>query len=112
MTGPGNELFLNPERAAQGARDLTDAGSDFLSQQKSIGPQIQSLSSGPPWGADEIGAAFESKYRQIESQVLTGWEKLGTYLEDLGESASHAVQQSTATEEANDAIVQSAWRDR
>ena len=104
-----DHLFLDPERAGRAARDLTDAGADFLARERDAATRIQALSTARPWGADEAGAAFEARYRQIEAQLLGAAEGLGTHLEGLGETAARAVRRTTATDESNDALLQQTW---
>ena len=85
------QLNLDPQRAMAGARDLAAAGKQLKTLRQSDGAEIAAASAKPPWGNDDIGAAFEKTYRTLEQQTLTSWEKLGAYLEGLGYAAAQTV---------------------
>ncbi|GAA2635907.1 hypothetical protein [Paractinoplanes durhamensis] len=72
--------------AWQGARLLSAAGRELGAQRHDVG------AAGTPWGADEAGRAFERRYREVETQVLTAWEQLAAYVESLGDVAARAAQ--------------------
>ncbi|MDP9799515.1 hypothetical protein J2S43_008027 [Catenuloplanes nepalensis] len=105
-----SDLHLDSARAAQAAHDLTDAGADLRARSRSAATRIHDLSADPPWGTDEIGAAFESRYREIESRLLTAAENAGTQVEGLGESATLAVRRVTTTDETNDELIKNTWK--
>ncbi|GAB7040263.1 MULTISPECIES: hypothetical protein [Catenuloplanes] len=105
-----SDLELDAARAAQAARDLTDAGADLRARARAAATRVQGLSAAPPWGTDRIGAAFESRYREAESRLLAAAESAGTRVEALGESATRAVRRVTATDETNDELIQHTWK--
>jgi hypothetical protein len=92
---PDGELSLDPERAVDGARNLTASGKIMGTQRAGIGNQLQGMSAPPPWGNDEIGSAFERQYRGFETTVLDAWTKLAAHLETLGGLAAHTVELNT-----------------
>ncbi|MDR7279185.1 hypothetical protein [Catenuloplanes atrovinosus] len=104
-----SDVRVEVARAGRAAHDLADAGAELLGRARAAGTRIQALSAAPPWGADEIGAAFEARYRAVEARVLAATEDLGAQVEDLGVSATVAVRRVTATDDANDALIQGAW---
>jgi hypothetical protein len=95
----GDELWLDPQRAYQGAKDLAATGKNMKSQKDSLGGQIAAGSAKPPWGNDDIGAAFEQNYRKLETQFLEGWEKIAGYVEGLGYAAAQAVTDTMAADQ-------------
>ncbi|GAB7048288.1 hypothetical protein [Catenuloplanes indicus] len=105
-----SDLELDAARAAQAARDLTDAGADLRARARAAATRIQGLSTAPPWGTGRIGAAFESRYREIESRLLAAAERTGTQVEALGESATVAVRRVAATDETNEELIQKTWQ--
>ncbi|MEU8609416.1 hypothetical protein AB0C29_15580, partial [Actinoplanes sp. NPDC048791] len=63
-------------------------------------------------GADEIGQAFENNYRPIEQQVLLAWEKLGLYVEGLGDAVVDTVREATETDHHAAVQVERTYRTR
>lgn len=92
------DLSLDPDRVAAGGRDLASAGKRLTSERSGAGGEIAALSGQPPWGTDEIGQAFEKNYRPIEQQVLLAWQKLGLYVEGLGDAVVETVREVTETD--------------
>jgi hypothetical protein len=95
---PEPELWLDLDRVAGGGRDLAAAGKHLTRQRTGPGAEVAALSAAPPWGTDDIGQTFENNYRPIEQQVLQAWEKLGLYVEGLGDAVVEAVQEATQTD--------------
>ena len=62
--------------------------------------------------ADEIGSAFEKNYRPIEQQVLLAWEKLGAYVEGLGDAVVETVREATETDHHAAVQVERTYRTR
>lgn len=94
------QLQLDATRAMAGARDLMAAGKHFKGLRDSDGAEIAALSTKPPWGSDDIGAAFERTYRGLERQALDGWAKLAAYVEGLGAAAAQTVHNNQQTDAA------------
>ena len=97
----GQDLWLDPQSANYSGRDLASSGEAITAQRNSLGAAIQNASSRPPWGADDIGAAFEKNYRTFETSILDAWRNVGEYVEGLGTNVIEAVAQSVATDGAN-----------
>ncbi|MFI7545948.1 hypothetical protein [Actinoplanes sp. NPDC049599] len=107
-----DELWLDPDRVAGGGRDLAAAGKHLTSERFAAGTELASISGQRPWGADEIGSAFEKNYRPIEQQVLLAWEKLGAYVEGLGDAVSETVREATAADHQAAVQVERTYRKR
>jgi hypothetical protein len=107
-----DELWLDPDRVAGGGRDLASAGRHLTTQRFGAGAELVATSGGRPWGSDEIGQAFENNYRPIEQQVLLAWEKLGAYVEGLGDAVVQTVQEATETDHHAAVQVERTYRKR
>ncbi|OJF09391.1 hypothetical protein [Couchioplanes caeruleus] len=107
-----NELWLDPAQAAGGGRDLAAAGRHLGSQHAEAGSEVAEMSAARPWGTDDIGRAFERNYRPIEQQVLQAWERLGAYLEGLGDASVQAVRELRHTDEAASVRVEQSYGKR
>jgi len=105
-----DELYLDPTRAMAGARDLVSAGQHLKSLRDSEGAAIAAASAKPPWGSDDIGAAFEKTYRKLEQQTLTAWEKLAQYIQGLGYAAGQTVNTNLQTDGESGTRVRGAWK--
>ena len=106
------EMWLDPDRVAGGGRDLAAAGKHLTSERFGAGGELVALSGQRPWGADEIGQAFEKNYRPIEQQVLLAWEKLGLYVEGLGDAVGETVRAATETDHHAAVQVERTYRNR
>ncbi|HEX8627738.1 MAG TPA: hypothetical protein VF755_06160 [Catenuloplanes sp.] len=95
------ELRLDPVTADRGGRDLTHAGRQLTGQRDGLGNQIAAASAARPWGDDEIGAAFERNYRDIERSILAAWSSVGHYVEGLGGAVVTSVSNSVGTDTQN-----------
>jgi hypothetical protein len=93
-------LSLDPSEAWSGARALAEAGQDLTTRRDTTGAAIAAASAAPPWGGDEAGRAFESRYRALEAQVLGAWAQLGDYVESLGDAVSRAVRDDVDADRA------------
>jgi hypothetical protein len=81
-----DETEIEYDAAWQGARLLSAAGRELGAQRDDVG------TAAAPWGADEVGRAFEQRYRPVESHVLTAWEQLAAYVQSLGEAAARTAR--------------------
>lgn len=106
------EFWLDPDRVTAGGRDLAAAGKQLASERSGAGGELAALSGPRPWGNDEIGQAFEKNYRPIEQQVLLAWEKLGLYVEGLGDAVVETVREATATDQHAAVQVERTYRTR
>jgi hypothetical protein len=104
------QLHLDPQRALAGARDLSAAGKQLSALRDADGGRIAAASAGPPWGNDDIGAAFEKTYRVLERQTLASWEKLAAYLEGLGNAAAHTVNNNLQADVEAGTRVRGTWK--
>lgn len=80
------EVVLDPVVADRGGHGLTAAGSTLSSLRSGFAHAGAS-----PWGADEVGAAFERGYRPAEEALLAAWSDLGLVVADLGSAVVEAV---------------------
>jgi hypothetical protein len=92
------ELWLDPDRAHRGGRDLGYAGRDVTAQRDGLGAQIAAASADRPWGSDDIGAAFEGNYREFERSVLAAWSSVGRYVAGLGGAVVESVTRTVQTD--------------
>jgi len=106
------ELWLDPDRVTSGGRDLAAAGKHLTTERSGIGGEVASLSGQRPWGNDEIGQTFEKNYRPIEQQVLLAWEKLGLYVEGLGDAVVETVREATESDHHAAVQVERTYRKR
>jgi len=106
------ELWLDPDRVASGGRDLASAGKHLTTERSGIGGEVASLSGQRPWGNDDIGQTFEKNYRPIEQQVLLAWEKLGLYVEGLGDAVVETVREATESDHHAAVQVERTYRKR
>lgn len=107
---PDGELQLDPQRAMGGARDLVAAGKHFKELHARDGADIAAASAKPPWGNDDIGAAFEKTYRAMEQQTLRNWEKLAAAVEGFGNAAAQTVHNNVQADDAAAARVRQSWK--
>jgi hypothetical protein len=107
-----DELWLDPDRVANGGRDLAAAGKHLTTERFTAGTELASISGRRPWGSDEIGSAFEANYRPIEQQVLLAWEKLGGYVEGLGDAVVETVGEATEADHHAAVQVERTYRKR
>lgn len=84
-------LWLDPQQALGGARDLTAAGEHYAAEHAGTGREIAAATAARPWGSDDIGQTFERNYRPIEEQVLQAWEQIAAYIQGLGDAAAASV---------------------
>ncbi|GGL90069.1 MULTISPECIES: hypothetical protein [Micromonospora] len=94
-------LWLDPSRARRGATDLSSAGAAISARRRQTGGRIAAASAKRPWGNDDIGAAFEERYRGIEELVLRAWEGVGRRVEGLGGDAVRSVEANVGTDVGN-----------
>jgi hypothetical protein len=104
------QLWLDPERAMAGARDMALAGRELTAIQDRSGAEITEASAKPPWGNDDIGAAFEKTYRVLEQQTLTSWEKLAQYVQGLGYLVAETVNRNMQTDGEAGVRVRGTWK--
>ena len=107
-----DELRLDPDRVAGGGRDLASAGKHLTGERTGAGAELVAISGTRPWGTDDIGSAFEKNYRPIEQQVLLAWEKLGLYVEGLGDAVGETVREVTRTDHHAAVQVERTYRNR
>jgi hypothetical protein len=106
------ELWLDADRVTKGGRDLASAGKQLTSARLSAGGELAATSSGRPWGTDDIGQTFENNYRPIEQQLLLAWEKLGLYVEGLGDAVVETVREATQADHHAAVQVERTYRER
>ncbi|TDB93647.1 hypothetical protein E1091_11675 [Micromonospora fluostatini] len=95
------QLWLDPGRARRGGKDLSLAGEAMAARRRQMGGQIAASSAQRPWGRDDIGAAFEQRYRSIEEVVLRAWEGVGQRVEGLGADVVRSVDANLQTDAGN-----------
>ncbi|MEV4655477.1 hypothetical protein [Micromonospora sp. NPDC049301] len=95
------QLWLDPARARWGGADLALAGAAVTARRVAEGGEIEAASGARPWGRDDIGAAFERSYRDIEQTVLRAWTGVGHRLTELGSDVVSAVDASVQTDGAS-----------
>ena len=106
------ELWLDSDRVVNGGRDLASAGKHLTSARLSAGGALAATSGARPWGTDDIGQTFENNYRPIEQQLLLAWEKLGLYVEGLGDAVVETVREATQTDHHAAVQVERTYRER
>jgi len=107
-----SELWLEPQAALDGAREMSIAGQDLADLRAGAGAAIAAASAAPPWGNDDMGRSFERNYRPVEQQVLAAWEQLAAYLESLGEQAAASVQDNLQADHHASVRVEHSYRKR
>jgi hypothetical protein len=107
-----SELWLSPDVATDGARQISDAGRAFAAERAGRGAEIAAVTAALPWGNDDIGQTFEQNYRPIEQQVMQAWEALADYLQDLGDQAAASVQDNLQADLNAAVRVEHAYRKR
>ncbi|MEV4488752.1 hypothetical protein AB0K04_01395 [Micromonospora coxensis] len=95
------QLWLDPDRARRGGKDLHLAGEAVGSRRREVGGRIAAASAQRPWGRDDIGAAFEKSYRGYEETLLRAWEGLGRALAGLGTDVVTSVGATVDTDTAS-----------
>ncbi|TWJ23878.1 hypothetical protein [Micromonospora endolithica] len=95
------QLWLDPQRARRGGADLSAAGEVIGAVRRQEGGEIAAASAQRPWGRDEIGTAFEQRYRGFEETVLRAWEGVGKHLTGLGADVVRSVEATVETDVAN-----------
>ena len=106
------QFWLDPDRVSSGGRDLAAAGKHLTTERFAAGTELASISGQRPWGTDDIGSTFEKNYRPIEQQVLLAWEKLGAYVEGLGDAVGETVREATETDHHAAVQVERTYRKR
>lgn len=107
---PDGELRLDPQRAMGGARDLVSAGKHLKELRTRDGEAIAEASAKPPWGNDDIGAAFEKTYRRMEQQTLLNWNKLAEAVEGFGHAAAQTVHNNVQADGEAAVRVDQSWK--
>ncbi|WP_233512607.1 hypothetical protein [Micromonospora deserti] len=97
----GGQLWLDPQRARRGGADLSLAGEAVGARHRQVGGEIAAASARQPWGGDDIGAAFEQKYRGFEETVLRAWESVGRHLAGLGADVVRSVDANLRSDAAS-----------
>ena len=95
------DIWLDPDRACRGGRDLAYAVKGVPAQRETLGAEIAAASADRPWGKDDIGSAFEKNYREFEQSLLKAWSSVGRYVEDLGTSVVTSVVNTVETDARN-----------
>jgi hypothetical protein len=95
------QIWLDPERARRGGADLGVAGEAISAARRAVGETIAEASARRPWGRDDIGAAFEQRYRGYEETLLKAWEVLGRSLHGLGAGVVRSVVATVETDQSN-----------
>lgn len=94
-------LWLDPARAHRAGVDLALGGQAVSAARRRLGEEIATASAQRPWGRDDIGAAFDQRYRQFESTFLHAWQRLGGYVDELGADVVRSVRANVETDAAN-----------
>ncbi|MER7415218.1 hypothetical protein ABT346_00270 [Micromonospora peucetia] len=95
------QLWLDPQRARRGGVDLSLSGEAITACRRQTGGVIAAASARSPWGKDDIGAAFEQKYRGFEELVLRVWDGVGRHVEGLGADVARSVDANLRTDAAS-----------
>ncbi|MEH1097727.1 hypothetical protein [Micromonospora sp. CPCC 205561] len=95
------QLWLDSQRARRGGLDLSASGEAITARRRQDGGAIAAASARSPWGKDDIGAAFEQKYRGFEELVLRAWEGVGRHLDGLGADVIRSVDANLRTDSAS-----------
>lgn len=107
MTG---ELYLDPQRAANGGRKLSMAGADMVSINDRAVAEVAAASESKPWGNDDIGAAFQKNYAPLLQQFTEGFGNIARYVEGLGEAAVATVDDNMNADARSGETVHQAYR--
>ncbi|SCG73831.1 hypothetical protein GA0070609_4903 [Micromonospora echinaurantiaca] len=94
------QLWLDPWRARRGGADLSHAGEAVTARREQLGGAIAAASAQRPWGRDDLGAAFEQRYRGFEDTVLRAWAGVGRQLTGLGADVVASVEANLAADAA------------
>lgn len=106
----GGQLYLDPQRAIDGGRNLAAAGKHLATGRNTSGAELMGLSAGKPWGTDDIGNAFNKEYAPMEQKVMSAWLQLAEYIEGLGEAAVQSAHQNVQTDDAAGTRVINAYK--
>jgi hypothetical protein len=112
MTDDRAHVRVDAAEALAAARALSAAGRELGAGRANTGAALAAASATVPWGRDEGGRAFESRYRSVESQVLAAWEQLAAYVESLGDAAARSVTDNLDTDEAAARGIEATRRER
>lgn len=90
------DTFLDPERAAGGAVQLTQAGQDLVSSFGRIAAKIDGLNAAKPWGDDAPGKEFNKNYLEGGEEapatvVLTAGKAVADRIGQLGPDVREAI---------------------
>lgn len=103
MTGDPQETFVNPTEALTAAGRLNAAASDFADRWSELKGRIDGLHADAPWGTDEVGQEFASKYlpsgEEGAGAVVAGLTTLEQTLSEVGPSVAEAVTGTVQTDE-------------
>lgn len=106
MTGHGQRIDLDPAAALAAARRLNLAGQSLERERDASGGRIEQAGQQRPWGGDELGKAFASRYADSATMLLLLWRDAAHRTVGLSESIVTAV---AATEHV-DAAAQARFR--
>ncbi|GAA0541954.1 hypothetical protein GCM10010172_24230 [Paractinoplanes ferrugineus] len=106
----GEQLSLDPQRAAAGGRDLSSAGKSMVSLDNSTVAAIAVASQGQPWGRDDIGAAFHSNYAPLLQQFTEAFGQVAVYVESLGDAAIASVEDNLGADQRSGENVSKSYR--
>jgi hypothetical protein len=108
VTSPGAGVDLDPVAARAAGRQIHHAGEQLVTARQDAGCQIASATHARPWGADEMGVAFEKgggDLLALAESVLDGWRRLGDRTAQLGTNIVAAADRIVAADESADARV-------
>ncbi|HZN76650.1 MAG TPA: hypothetical protein VFC00_33920 [Micromonosporaceae bacterium] len=97
------ETFVDTQAALDGASRLTEISSEFSGAWSGIKGRIEDLHAEAPWGTDEVGTEFASKYMPGGEEagatgVVTGTDNLSQTLGQVGPSITDAVNGTVQTD--------------
>ena len=95
MTG----ISLDAVAADRAGRDLADAGHDLAAARRTLGAAADAAGHARPWGADEIGAAFDQGYAAAARSVLDGWTAIAARIAALGAATTRAATDLTTADD-------------
>jgi hypothetical protein len=106
----GEQLSLDPQRAASGGRDLSSAGKSMVSLDNSTVAAVAASSQAQPWGRDDIGATFQGKYAPLLQQFTEAFAQIAGYVEALGEAAIASVADNLEADQRSGETVIKAYK--
>ena len=106
-TGAGTnaDINLDPQATTAAGQRLVDCGGELLAARRTAGANLESMGSAQPWGRDELGDIFASRYAEPAGQALGNWRTAAEAIGELGSRVGQATANSLETDRITSEVI-------